>query len=348
MNPGAEVSLVGLVHRSRHHAAASGYPRLAEFIPGMVTVSGEGSRVPYRIRKVVASRLPGRGRNYDSSSLGKELQLLSSFRDARGGVAHYFDAERDACVGPLFAHRFGWATAGSFHYPPTILREVISSRAVNRLDAAVALASNQVELLAGMVGPDRVRLIPLGVDTDFFHVPSQPHRRDRFHVLLVGQHLRDFSTFAGVVDELKRRHGTLRVTAVLLPAYHRMLPERTWVTPLSGIDDQHLRSLYRSASCLLLPLSDAAACTALLEAMACGMPVVTTNVGGTLDYVPDGVGFRCQPGEAEMMADAVSAVLLAEPDDFAHMEEASRANALRFSLPVVARQLEGLLESLTR
>ncbi len=345
-SPVESLPFVGLVHRSPHHAAASGYPRLAEFIEGMHVIVGDHSRMPYRLQKSVSSHLPGRSRNYNSISVAKEVELLASFRRRARGVAHYFDAERDAYFGPLIASRVGWATSGSFHYPPSILREVISRRAVRRLDAAVALASNQAEALADVVGPERVHVIPLGVDTGYFCPADDQTQREPRHVLLVGQHLRDFEVFSHVVDSLKRRHEDLRVTAVLLSSYHDRIPRQPWITVRSGIDDAELRSLYRSASCLVLPLLDAAACTAILEAMACGLPVVTTDVGGTGDYVPDGVGFRCRAGDATAMADAVSALFDASQQETVELAAAARRHALGYSLPVVARQLQDLLISL--
>ena len=342
----AAVPLLGVMHRSPHHAAASGYPRLAEFIAGMGSITGERSRTPYRVRKSVASHMPGRGRNYNSLSLGKELELLGAIRGTTRGVAHYFDAERDACIGPMLAGRFGWATSGSFHYPPSIMREVISVRSVGRLDAAVALASNQVGVLADIVTDERVHLIPLGVDIDFFCPAGAGAPRDRQHVLLVGQHLRDFDVFADTVELLKTRHPGLRVTAVLLSSYQKLIPKRSWISVRSGIDDVELRSLYRSASCLVLPLRDAAACTAIVEAMACGLPVVTTDVGGTVDYVPDGVGFRCGQGDPQAMADAVSELFDASQQELSDLAAVTRQHALQYSLPVVARQLQDLLVSL--
>lgn len=340
------VPLVGLLHRSPHHATASGYARLAEFVEGMQVITGEHSRTPYRVQKAVASRLPSRSRSYNSLSVAKEQQLIVAFGRRRRGVAHYFDAERDAYFGPALAPCFGWVTSGSFHYPPSILREVISRPAVRRLDATVALASNQAEVLADIVGGERVHLIPLGVDTDFFCPAEESVPHDLYHVLLVGQHLRDFDVFADVVESLKSRHPDLRVTAVLLSSYSDRIPQRSWISVRSGIDDVELRLLYRSASCLVLPLRDAAACTAIVEAMACGLPVVTTDVGGTVDYVPDGLGIRCRSGDAPAMADAISGLFDASQSELSELAAATRRHALGYSLPVVARQMQDLLRSM--
>lgn len=47
-----------------------------------------------------------------------------------------------------------------------------------------------------------------------------------------------------------------------------------------------------------------------LEAMACGVPVITTNLGGTSDYVrPGHNALVCQPGSAESLAHAIELVI---------------------------------------
>ena len=65
-----------------------------------------------------------------------------------------------------------------------------------------------------------------------------------------------------------------------------------WVGP-SG-----KRALLESAAVLALPSYDAALPAALLEAMAAGMPVIASRVGGIPEVVVDGVnGFLCAPGD---------------------------------------------------
>jgi len=42
-----------------------------------------------------------------------------------------------------------------------------------------------------------------------------------------------------------------------------------------------------------------------VEALACGLPIISSRVGGMSDYVTDTTGELCAPGDAKAHADAV-------------------------------------------
>jgi glycosyltransferase involved in cell wall biosynthesis len=80
---------------------------------------------------------------------------------------------------------------------------------------------------------------------------------------------------------------------------------------------------------------------AILEAMAAGLPVVATDVGGTAEAVDDGrSGLLVPAGDGAALADAI-ATLLDDPEGAARMgREARRALEERFSLDVTVRRNE--------
>ena len=135
---------------------------------------------------------------------------------------------------------------------------------------------------------------------------------------------------------------------MLLEGFHSRLPDRPWLTVRTGLDDEALRDLYRTASCLLLPLLDASACTAIVEAMACGLPIVSSAVGGTEDYVTADVRQLCPRGDAGTHAAAASAILAAPEVEAAERSRRVRASSARFALPTVATMLHDVLRSIDR
>ena len=114
--------------------------------------------------------------------------------------------------------------------------------------------------------------------------------------------------------------------------------------PHATIDDDELRKLYHGARAILIPLlpdpDDASGFTNLLEAIACGRPVVMTRTGA-LDLTPAalGIGYDVAPGEAAGWATALDS-LAREPATAAQF--AARAADLArdyFNLPRFEKDL---------
>jgi len=86
---------------------------------------------------------------------------------------------------------------------------------------------------------------------------------------------------------------------------------------------------------------------ALLEAMACRLPVVATNVGGNPEVVVDGeTGILVSPKEPEKMAEAIVRIL-SDKDMAKRMGEAGRKRVEeKFSLEKMVKEYEELYESI--
>jgi len=84
--------------------------------------------------------------------------------------------------------------------------------------------------------------------------------------------------------------------------------------------------------------------TVLLEALACGVPVVASRVTGIPEIVDDGVnGLLVEPGDAEGLSRALD-LLLADAGLRRRFGEAGRAKAQRrFDIETNARELYRLL-----
>jgi glycosyltransferase involved in cell wall biosynthesis len=85
---------------------------------------------------------------------------------------------------------------------------------------------------------------------------------------------------------------------------------------------------------------------AILEAMACGLPVLATDVGGVREAVTPETGRLVAPGDAGALADALAA-LAAEPESLPGMGERARRRAAdEFSAARMADETDGLYRRL--
>jgi glycosyltransferase involved in cell wall biosynthesis len=100
------------------------------------------------------------------------------------------------------------------------------------------------------------------------------------------------------------------------------LPEQAKL--VSGLSDEKLLREYATADALLLPLSDATANNAILEAMACGLPVFSVDVGGVSEMTAT-AACLVAPGDSE----ALGAQLLRAAEQPEWRRELSERGLLR-------------------
>ena len=121
------------------------------------------------------------------------------------------------------------------------------------------------------------------------------------------------------------------------------------VTLHGAVAQSKLGELYRSMDLLIFASSRASESLGLtgIEAMACGTPVVGTNVGGIASYVESGVnGYLVEPGDIDAMTQAVSGHLAADATRRSAMRDACLQTASRYRADVVGPRLAALFTAL--
>jgi len=172
------------------------------------------------------------------------------------------------------------------------LRSVL--RAADAVVAVSEFTRDAVVSLAG-VPAERVRVVPNGVDGVF--TPEGP-AIDGTYVLAVGT-LEPRKNLARAVEAARIAEVELRVVGTL---GWGGVDVSGWV---GEVPDAELASLYRGARCLLYPSLYEGFGLPVLEAMACGTPVVTAR-GTAMEEIAGGAAVLADPLDSASLADGIA------------------------------------------
>jgi glycosyltransferase involved in cell wall biosynthesis len=193
------------------------------------------------------------------------------------------------------------------------------------------------------VDPARVTVIHPGIDLTRFPEQLERPQRARPRLLFVGG---DFVRKGGP-ELLEAMRGGLAQICDLDIVTPAPVPATPGVRVHSdlGPNDPRLLALYSQADVFVLPTHADCLAVAIGEALASGLPVVTTGVGGQPEAVRDGIsGMIVPPGEVEPLARALRR--LVEDYDLRHVFGwSARCTAVeRFDAAANARRLLDVVE----
>jgi glycosyltransferase involved in cell wall biosynthesis len=275
---------------------------------------------------------------YRLASLKLEYRALRATQAGFKGLIHLMWADRDwGFLDRLPMGRRGTALCGTFHTCPDTLPEVVKApERLRNFSALILMSEVQRPFFESHGVPkDRIHVIHHGVDYHFFS-PSSMNRAGPFTVLFVGNYRRNFGLLADVCS-LLAPYEDIRIEIIVPRARVGEFKRHKNVSASCDISDTNLRDAYRQASCLLMTVEAATANNAILESMACGLPIVAENVGGVLEYTGTQCARLCQPGSARELADAILTLYKDDNMRF-RMGDLARARAKELDWPIVAKR----------
>ncbi len=203
--------------------------------------------------------------------------------------------------------------------------------ALNRAARVFAVADSlKRHVVALGANAEKIQVVGNGVDTERFFQERQAEAREYFDLPVDAQVL---VTVGGLVER-KGFHRVIELMPALLEEFPRLYylvvggacAEGNWrerleaqadelgvrerVLFIGATDPNELRWPLSAADIFVLPTSNEGWANVFLEAMACGLPVVTTDVGGNPEVVcRDGLGAIVPFGQPEALRKAIASAL---------------------------------------
>ena len=172
---------------------------------------------------------------------------------------------------------------------------------VNNSSKSITISNGSLKvcLKSGLKG-EKFKIIPFGVDTSFFKPITVKKDKEIFQILSVGYLIerKGFKYLISSIKEVLIDHENVRLKIVgsgplekSLKNHIKDLNLENHVQIVSNVSDEDLLKIYNSSDLFVLPsIVDSQGNTeglgvVLLEAMACKLPVIGSNIGGIPDII---------------------------------------------------------------
>jgi teichuronic acid biosynthesis glycosyltransferase TuaC len=252
------------------------------------------------------------------------------WRDFQFDLIHAHFSYPDGVVAAMLGHRYQVpvvVTEHAFWRPwleqfPTVRSQTLW--ASRKTDVQIAVSRALRETIASFTGdPDRIRVIPNGVDGSLFTL-ADPPSSDSNQILFVGHlnFVKGVDVLLHAFANLLKTRPDLRLVMVGGASYRDTQVQaadlRNLAYKLALIDKvdfvgikppNEVARYMRESALLVLPSRRETFGSVLIEALACGIPVVATRCGGTEDIVTPEVGVLVRSEDASSLAQGIDQVL---------------------------------------
>jgi glycosyltransferase involved in cell wall biosynthesis len=326
--------------------------------PYVLTAAGPGLRLTEDIDGVTIRRLPiwrsqrpGEERVRDGKAEGTAFLMAALFE--AGKLAQQWQIDIALCFFALPGGPLGWLLKRRLKIPyvmalqggdvptPQEVQQSLYSKGVNfglsylwRNASAVIANSDRLAEEARRHDPKTtIEIIPDGADVHGITPKENYDPGEEADLLYVGR-LAKNKGLDTLLDALGKLSSALKWRLTLVGDGPEWPAVAAQTARLALIDRVNLRGwqgwstlpeIYRKAEIFVMPGYDEGMPAALLEAMATGLPVITTNVSGMGEAVLHGkTGLLVPPRDSDALADALT-LMIADPSRWEEWGRAGRA-----------------------
>lgn len=262
------------------------------------------------------------------------------------------DLKRPFILGPVSAHYFKRPASEQVLLP---LTSRLHKATVKKCGKLIAITNQIKKLYTTIIDEKRVSVIPFGVDTEVFKPSLSRRERDELMVLYSGSlyPLKGVDYLIRAMAIVVKSGLKARLTIVgegqqkeeLIELARKLGVSRNVVfegfVPYSGMP-----RYYKRCDVFCFPTLGEPFGKAMIEAMACGKPVIATNVGGSIEIIRNGInGVLVPPANPKAIASAIQR--MKNEDERRKMEQEARTIAVKdFSWDTVCSKYNRLYAEL--
>ena len=220
------------------------------------------------------------------------------------------------------------------------------------VDGVVCVSSKNMEesIRLGLTNKEKCIVLPNAIDTNVFHKMDKQQCRQElgidpnlFVVIYVGQFIKrkGYDRLAAAIDLL----DDPEIGVVFLGNGKEAKESPCKSTIHQGFASQKDIAKYLSAADVFaLPTQAEGCCNAIVEAMACGLPIISSDLSFNHDILDSQNALLIEPNNVEQIAEAIKAI-----KDNKHLQASLAANSLEkaqsLTLPDRARRIITFINS---
>jgi len=192
--------------------------------------------------------------------------------------------------------------------------------------------------------PQSVEVIPNAVDTDLFRAaPRSRQERPTIGFLYSLNPLKGTDTCIRAVEHARKRLPALRVVAFGPEAPARDMPLPADCVYRSRVPDRDLPAIYAGCDAWLFGTRREGFGLPILEAMACGTPVIATPAGAAPELITRGGGVLVPLDDPEAMGDSIVGLMTMRGEDWRSMSDRASHTARSWTWDDATDRLEAVL-----
>jgi glycosyltransferase involved in cell wall biosynthesis len=282
--------------------------------------------------------------------------LRKKLREVQPDIVHGQGTELDCGISAVFS---GFPNVLTIHGNMRLIAQVNHAKPLSFLWLAARLEKITLPRTNGVVCITRYTraaveefarqtwLLPNAVDESFFDIQATPDPATPPVGICVGTICprKNQNEFIRALDPLAARRPFKMIFLGETPddeygrEFLRLVQERPWCEHAGFANREKLKNYFGRASFLVLPTREDNCPMTVLEAMAAGVPVLASNVGGVPDLIEEErTGLFCDPARPETFWQGVER-LLADAALRQRLAVAARTEAgARFHPAVIARR----------